>query len=170
MRDEHGVAVADHSRTHQVAMNTSVVVSRAATQRNGKHGGCDDDFHICALNSPAPLLDIVEVPPVGVERVVGFFGGLVADGHGARSFRIIPGPTAAKVNFARSSFGRLRMPSPSCANTQQSCARLPIGPTLTIRRSLPSLPHTGHRQRWRTSSAFIADRQPTLGAPHYADE
>jgi hypothetical protein len=34
-------------------------------------GGCEDDLHICALNFPAPLLDIVEVASVGVEPVVG---------------------------------------------------------------------------------------------------
>ena len=30
---------------------------------------------------PAPLLDLVEVAPVGVERVVGFFVGPVVVGH-----------------------------------------------------------------------------------------
>jgi hypothetical protein len=90
-----------------------------------------------------------------VERVVGFFGGSVVDGHGPRSLRIISDPTAVKVNFARSSFGRLRMPSPSCANAQRSCAKLPIGPTLTIACSTPSLPHTGHRHRSRTSAFII---------------
>ena len=67
------------------------------------------------------------------------------------SRRIISGPTDAKVNFARSSFGRLRIPSPNCSNTQRSCASDFIGPTFTIFRSSPTLPQTGHRQRRRTS-------------------
>ena len=33
---------------------------------------------------PAPLLDLVEVAPVGVERVVGFFGGPVV-GHDGKT-------------------------------------------------------------------------------------
>jgi hypothetical protein len=46
MRDKHGVPVADHSWANLIAMNTIVAVSRAATQRNGKHGGCEDGFHV----------------------------------------------------------------------------------------------------------------------------
>jgi hypothetical protein len=45
----------------------------------------------------------------------------------------------------------------SVENTQRSCARHSIGPTLSISRSSPSLPHTGHKHRCRTSLVFIID-------------
>jgi hypothetical protein len=41
---------------------------------------CEQQF-FDTLPIAAPLLDFVEVGPVGVERVVGFFSGPVVGGH-----------------------------------------------------------------------------------------
>jgi hypothetical protein len=83
MRDKHGAAVADYSWANQVVGDVRIVVRRTGAQCDGEQSACKSDLYVCAsglrslrhASHPTPLLDLVEVAPVGVEWVLGFFVG-----------------------------------------------------------------------------------------------